>query len=138
MLRFYGSVNPMGSCPAQSVCLNTLLLGRLSPIWGLTSIVYNLSPETDNCPSCISGRQGENDRRKYFMINLHERLLLTQLGSNPQPPHHQSYAHPTEPSRPAKTHLVLFVCVEVLRPSQPYRVMSSVVSLPNRMFTGQA
>ena len=30
------------------------------------------------------------------------------------------------------------VCVEVLRPSQPNGVMSSVVSLPNHMFTGQA
>ena len=31
-----------------------------------------------------------------------------------------------------------FVCVEVLRPSQPNRVMSSAVSLPNHTFTGQA
>ena len=31
----------------------------------------------------------------------------------------------------------LFVRVEVLRPSQSYRVMSSVVSLPNHKFTGQ-
>ena len=31
-----------------------------------------------------------------------------------------------------------FVCVEVLRPSQPNGVMSSAVSLPNHMFTGQA
>ena len=32
----------------------------------------------------------------------------------------------------------LFVCVEVLQPSQPNRVMSSAVSLPNHTFTGQA
>ena len=32
----------------------------------------------------------------------------------------------------------LFVCVQILRPSQPNGVMSSVVSLPNHMFTGQA
>ena len=32
----------------------------------------------------------------------------------------------------------LFVCVEVLRPSQPHGVMSSAVSLPSHMFTGQA
>ena len=32
----------------------------------------------------------------------------------------------------------LFVCVEVLRPSQPKGVMSSAVSLPNHTFTGQA
>ena len=31
-----------------------------------------------------------------------------------------------------------FVCVEVLRPSQPDGVMSSAVSLPNHTFTGQA
>ena len=33
---------------------------------------------------------------------------------------------------------ILFVCVEVLRPGQPSGVMSSAVSLPNHMFTGQA
>ena len=33
--------------------------------------------------------------------------------------------------------LLLFVCVEVLRPSQPSGVMSSAVSLPNLTFTGQ-
>ena len=31
-----------------------------------------------------------------------------------------------------------FVCVEVLRPSQPSGVMLSMASLPNHMFTGQA
>ena len=31
-----------------------------------------------------------------------------------------------------------FVCVEVLQPSQPNGVMSSMVSLPNHTFTGQA
>ena len=32
----------------------------------------------------------------------------------------------------------LFVCVEVLRPSQPNRVMSSAISLSNHTFTVQA
>ena len=32
----------------------------------------------------------------------------------------------------------LFVCVEVLQPSQPNGVMSSTVSLPNHTFTGKA
>ena len=32
----------------------------------------------------------------------------------------------------------LFVCVEVLRPSQPSWVMWCMVSLPNHTFTGQA
>ena len=31
-----------------------------------------------------------------------------------------------------------FVCVAVLRPSQPNGVMSRAVSLPNHTFTGQA
>ena len=35
-------------------------------------------------------------------------------------------------------HIYFFVCVEVLRPNQPNGVMSSVVSFPNHMFTGQA
>ena len=35
-------------------------------------------------------------------------------------------------------HNICFVCVEVLRPSQPNGVMSSAVSLPNHTFTGQA
>ena len=34
--------------------------------------------------------------------------------------------------------LFVFVCVEVLRPSQPNGVMSSAVSLPNHTFTGLA
>ena len=33
---------------------------------------------------------------------------------------------------------VKFVCVEVLRPSQPNEVMSSKVSLPSHTFSGQA
>ena len=34
VLRFYGPVNPMGSCRARSVYLITRLLGRLSPLSG--------------------------------------------------------------------------------------------------------
>ena len=33
---------------------------------------------------------------------------------------------------------ILFVCIEILWPSQPNGVMSSAVSLPNHTFTGQA
>ena len=40
--------------------------------------------------------------------------------------------------KPPKTEKLLFVCVEVLRPSQPNGVMSNAVSLPNHTFTGQA
>ena len=31
-----------------------------------------------------------------------------------------------------------FVCVEVLRPSQPNGIMSSAISLPSHTFTGQS
>ena len=34
VLRFFGPVNPMGSCRARSVYLTTRLLGRLSPLSG--------------------------------------------------------------------------------------------------------
>ena len=34
VLRFYGLVNPMGSCRVRSVYLTTRLLGRLSPLSG--------------------------------------------------------------------------------------------------------
>ena len=50
VLRFYGPVNPVGSCRARSVYLTTRLLGRQSSK-RLTSIVHILSPETDNCHS---------------------------------------------------------------------------------------
>ena len=44
------------------------------------------------------------------------------------------YAHWLE----SAIRMMIFVCVEVLRPSQPNGVMSSAVSLPNHTFTGQA
>ena len=34
VLRFYGPVNPMGSCRARSVYLTTRVLGRFSPLSG--------------------------------------------------------------------------------------------------------
>ena len=34
VLRFYGPVNPMGSCRARSIYLTIRLLGRLSPLSG--------------------------------------------------------------------------------------------------------
>ena len=37
----------------------------------LTSIVHSLALETDSWPF-LNQQKRENDRRKYFMINLHE------------------------------------------------------------------
>ena len=36
------------------------------------------------------------------------------------------------------SYFYMFVCVEVLQPSQPNGVMSSAVSFPDHRFTGQA
>ena len=101
VLRFYGPVNPMGSCRAQSVYLTTCLLGRLSPLSG-TSIVHILSPETDNCPSWISGRErmtveniswsistkeycqtrggGGGDRTRNLLVSSRTRIQLSHQG----------------------------------------------------------
>ena len=50
--------------------------------------MHILPRETDNCPAWISGR--ERMTRKYFMINLHERMLPTSAGLNPRSPGLQS------------------------------------------------
>ena len=94
VLRFYGSVNPVSSAVSLP---NHTFTRQAKSSKRLTSIVYILLPETDNCPSWIS------DRRKHFMINLHERMLPTRRGSNPQAPGHQSTAHPAEPPRPTRS-----------------------------------
>ena len=47
VLRFYGPVNPMGSCRAWSVYL-TSLLGRLSPLSGFCFCVEVLRPSQPN------------------------------------------------------------------------------------------
>ena len=44
--------------------------------------------------------KGENDFRKYFMINLHERMLPTSAGIKPATSWSPVDAHP-EPPRPA-------------------------------------
>ena len=49
--RFYGPVNPMGSCQAWQVYLTTFLTGRLSPPSGKAVFVQILLPETDICSS---------------------------------------------------------------------------------------
>ena len=46
----------------------------------------------------FSGR-GRMTVENILWSNLHERMLPTRRGLNPQPPDHQSDAHPTEPLR---------------------------------------
>ena len=99
MLRFYSPVNPVGLCRAQSVYLTTLLQGRLSPLRGIPVLCRFFRQKLTT--AFLNQQKGENDCRKCFMINIHERMLQTRQGSNPQPPHHPSDRHPTEPPRPA-------------------------------------
>ena len=47
-------------------------------------------------------------------------------------------ANSVDPNQTPNSVVSDLVCVEVLQPSQPNGVMSSVVSLPNHTFTGQA
>ena len=71
----------MGSYQARSVYLTTRLLGRLSP---LAVKQYCAHSFTRNWQlPFLDQRKGENDRRKYFMINLHERMLPTSVGIEP-------------------------------------------------------
>ena len=89
VLRFYGPVNPMGSCWARSVYLTTCLLGRLSPLSDLTSIVHIFSPETDNCPSWKSGRERMTVENISRPISMKE-CCRPRLGLNLWPPGLQS------------------------------------------------
>ena len=56
VLRYYGPVNPMGSCRVRSVYLTTRLLGRLSPLSG-ESVLCTFFRQKLTCPSWISGRE---------------------------------------------------------------------------------
>ena len=90
VLRFYGPVNPMGSCRARSVYLTTRLLSRLRPLSGyiVISIMHILSPETDNCPSWISGR--ERMTVENISWSCTKECCRPQRGLNPRPPGLQS------------------------------------------------
>ena len=81
VLRFYGPVNPMGSCRARSVYLTTRLLDRLSPLSGYQYCAHSFARNWQL--PFLNQRKGENDRWKYFMINLHERMLPTSAGVEP-------------------------------------------------------
>ena len=61
-MRFYGPVNPMGSYRARSVNRITFFHQKIT-----------------NQPF-LNQWKGENDRRKYPMIKLHERMLPTRRG----------------------------------------------------------
>ena len=91
---------------AVSLPNHTFTGQALSSKW-LTSIVHILSPETDNCPSWISGRERMTVENISWSISTKE-CCRPWRGSNPRPPGLQSDAHPTEPPRPAQFGNILF------------------------------
>ena len=91
-------VNTIGSCRARPAYLTTLLLGRLCPLSGQPVSVHIISPETDNCPSWISGRDRLTEENISWSISTKE-CCRNWRGSDPRSPDHQSDAHPTEPPR---------------------------------------
>ena len=54
VLRFYGPVNPMGSCRALSVYLTTHLLGRLSPLSGLPVLCTFFRQRRQACKNVVT------------------------------------------------------------------------------------
>ena len=84
VLRFYGPVNPMGSCRAWSVYLTTRFLGRLSPLSGSPVLcTFFCQKLTTALLESAEGREWLKMTRKYFTINLHERMLPTSAGVEP-------------------------------------------------------
>ena len=49
----------------------------------------------------LNQRKGENDPRKYFMINLHKRMLLTSAGVETVRPPGLQLDGASEPPRPS-------------------------------------
>ena len=100
---FYGSVNPLGSCPALSVYLTIHFPAQTLSSKRLTSTcAYFLLPETDNCPSWISGRERMTVKNISWSSATKECCWTggCQQGLNLGPPELQSDSHLTEPLRP--------------------------------------
>ena len=64
--RFYGPINPMGSCCAWSVYLTILLRGRPRSPSGHPVLCTFFRQKLTT--AFLNRRKGENDCRKYFMI----------------------------------------------------------------------
>ena len=89
VLRFYGPVNPMGLCRTRSVYLTTLSLGKLSPLSGEPVLCTFFCQKLTT--ALLESTEGREWPQKFFSwSDLHERMLPTRSGSNPQPPEHKS------------------------------------------------
>ena len=89
VLRFYGPFNPNGVMSSAVSLPNHMFTGQAKSSKQLTSIVHILSPETDNCPSWISGRERMTIENISWSISTKE-CCWTRRGSNPWPPGLQS------------------------------------------------
>ena len=72
-LRFHSPVNKLRACWVRSIYLATLLLGRLSPLndWLVFCTFFCQKLTT----ALLESAEGSDDRRKYFIIYLHKRML---------------------------------------------------------------
>ena len=82
VLRFYGWVNPMGSCWARSVYLTTLLLGRVSPLSGYP-VLCTIFCQKLTSALLESGEVREMTRENIPWTNLHEKKVTDQTGVEP-------------------------------------------------------
>ena len=67
-LRFYGLVNPLGSCWASQFTYPVTFLGSLT-----STCAHSLARNWQL--SYLNQQKGDYDHRKYFMINLYVRML---------------------------------------------------------------
>ena len=112
VLRFYGPVNPMGSCRARSVYLTTRLLGRFSPLSGYPVLCTFFRQKLTT--SLLESADGREWPQKIFhdqsprknVANLGGGWIRDLLVSS-------RTAHPTEPPRPLwrKTYTFYKGCV---------------------------
>ena len=103
--EFNGPVNTIEVMSSGSVYLTTLFLGRLCPLSDLPVLVHILSPEINNCPLWISGKESMTAENISWSISM-KKCSQTQQGSNPWPPHYQMDMHLTEPLRSAYNWLI--------------------------------
>ena len=101
-LRFYGPVNPLGSCRARSVYLITLFfsgegvgggggVGAGLVLWAVYQYLCTFFRQT------LTTSRMTVENISCFIST--KEICRARRGSNPRPPDHQSDAHSTEPPR---------------------------------------
>ena len=77
----------------------------------------------------LNQRKEENDRRNYFMINLHKSILLPPTGGvSLQPPDQQSNVHQTKPPRQAIDQIFGANAVSMAVTYMPYLTLRDKIS----------